>query len=105
MPQNITSETFEEQVLNSKGVVIVDFWADWCAPCKALAPILEKVAEKHEDSVKIAKLNVDENQDIAMRYQITGIPTVKFFKDGKEVETIIGLQTQGVYEELISKYA
>jgi thioredoxin 1 len=105
MSHIVTSADFEEKVLNSKGVVLVDFWAEWCPPCRALTPLLEQVAEEAKDKATLYKLNTDENQDIAMNYHIVSIPTVKFFKDGKEVENIVGLQQKGVYHGLIDKHS
>lgn len=105
MTKAITANEFETEVIEHKGLVLVDFWAAWCAPCVALAPIIEKVSESTKDSAKVLKLNVDENPDIAMRYGIRGIPTVKLFKDGEEVENIVGLQPQQVYEQAISAHA
>ena len=105
MPKAVTSKDFDKEVLEDEGVILVDFWAGWCAPCIALAPIIEKVAESTKDNAKILKLNVDENPDIAMKFGIRGIPTVKLFKDGKVVEEIVGLQPQQVYEQAISAHA
>lgn len=104
MTKAITADDFDAEVLNNDGVVLIDFWAAWCAPCLALAPIIEKVAENVKGKAQVLKLNVDENQDIAMKFGIRGIPTVKIFKGGKEVETIVGLQPQPVYEQLIEKH-
>ncbi len=104
MPKVVKSDDFNKEVLEADGLVMVDFWAAWCAPCRALSPILEQLADDHRGKVIVAKLNVDENQDIAAKYGITGIPNVKFFKDGKVVEDIIGLAPKPHYEELINKH-
>lgn len=84
------SENWEAEVLNSKGITMVDFWAAWCGPCKMLAPTIEELAKEYAGRVKIGKLNTDENSDVASRYKIMGIPTVIFFKDGKEVDKVVG---------------
>lgn len=105
MSHTVTSADFEEKILKSKGVVLVDFWAEWCPPCRALTPLLEQVAEEAKDKATVYKLNTDENQDVAMHYQVMSIPTVKVFKDGKEVESVIGLHQKGVYHGLIDKHS
>ena len=90
----ITDDMFQAEVLNAGGTVIVDFWASWCDPCQAMAPIFEKVASRFEGRVKFCKLNVEDNQMVASQLGIMNIPTLKIFKDGQEVETIIGLQDE-----------
>ncbi|MBP6041870.1 thioredoxin [Candidatus Saccharibacteria bacterium] len=102
MPQVLTDAEFEEKVTNSKGLVFVDFWATWCPPCLALAPILEDLDKNNED-VEILKLDVDANPVSSQAHQVVSIPTVKLFKDGKEVEAIIGVQPKHVYQDLISQ--
>jgi thioredoxin 1 len=104
MASAVTSKEFDKKVLDSKGLVLVDFWAAWCPPCHALAPIIEQISEEIKDT-KVYKLNVDEERDIAMRYQITSIPTTKLFKDGEEVETFIGLAPKQHFLELIKKHS
>lgn len=86
----ITSQTFSMEVLEGEGLILVDFWAPWCGPCKMMGPILDGVAEQYRGKVKVTKLNVDENQDKAGEYSITGIPTLIFFKDGQELERLVG---------------
>jgi len=83
MAKQTSDATFENDVMKSKGAVLVDFWAPWCGPCRMLGPIIEKVAEKAGDNAKVYKLNVDENPMIARRYGITSIPTLLFFKNGE----------------------
>ena len=96
----VTGENFEEEVLKSEKTVLIDFYAEWCGPCKMMAPIIEKVAENNED-VKVVKINVDEAQDIAMKYQVMSIPTLVVIKDGKEAKRSVGLIGQDDIENLI----
>lgn len=98
---NLTKQNFTEEVLNSKIPVIVDFWANWCGPCKMLAPVLEQVAEEYKDKIKVCKVNIDDEQDLAVEYQIMSIPTVLFFKDGKLVKTSVGFVSMSELKELI----
>ena len=104
MPKDLTQDEFVDKVEKSKGLVMVDFWAAWCAPCRALSPLLEKIG-KENDKVTVYKVNVDENQQIAMKHQVQAIPTVKLFKDGEEVQTLIGLMPQSEYEKYIDQHA
>ncbi|MFK8068348.1 MAG: thioredoxin TrxA [Gammaproteobacteria bacterium] len=78
----VTDENFEDEVLNSDQPVLVDYWAEWCGPCKMIAPVLEEIAAEYGDKIKIAKLNIDENQNTPPKYGIRGIPTLMIFKDG-----------------------
>ncbi len=87
----LTSSTWEKEVLNSKGIVMVDFWAPWCGPCRIIAPTVEELAKEYQGKIKIGKLNTDDNPDIATRYGIMGIPTIMFFKDGQRVDQIVGV--------------
>lgn len=105
MAHAVTTEDFDEKVLHGKGVILVDFWADWCPPCRALAPIIQAVSEEAKDIVTVYKLDTDSNQEIAMQYGIVSIPTVKIFKDGKEVESIIGLHQKHEYLRAIEHHA
>ncbi len=81
---------FEKEVLRSEIPVMVDFWAAWCVPCRIIAPIVERLAEKYAGRLKVAKLDVDSNQELAIRYQVMSIPTLLFFKNGQVVDRIIG---------------
>jgi thioredoxin 1 len=83
MPIKVSDASFQNDVLNAKGPVVVDFWAEWCGPCKMIAPALEEIAKSLGDKVKILKLNVDENQATAVKYNVTSIPTLMLFKGGE----------------------
>lgn len=96
----ITDQNFKEQILESDKAVLVDFWAPWCGPCKMMGPIIEEVANEIGDKAIVAKLNVDENQNTAETYNIMSIPTIVFFKNGQEVERIIGVRSK---DELLAK--
>jgi thioredoxin 1 len=98
----VTDADFQDEVLNTKGLVLVDFWAEWCMPCTILSPIIEEIAEEI-DGVEVRKLDVDSNQETSMKYQVMSIPTVILFKDGEVVDTFIGVQPKQVYVEAIKK--
>ncbi len=89
-PVHVTDDTFEAEVVQSDKPVIVDFWATWCGPCKMIAPILEEIAGEYADQVKVAKLDVDSNNITAGKYGIMYIPSLLFFKNGEEVDRVIG---------------
>ena len=97
----ITSENFEQEVINSELPVLVDFWAVWCGPCQALAPTLKEIAEEYDGKVKVGKVNVDEQQELARQFGIMSIPTMIYFKDGKAEEQIVGLQTKEAIESIL----
>jgi thioredoxin 1 len=89
-PVAISDSSFQAEVLSSGKPTLVDFWAEWCQPCRMIAPMLETLAEEYADSLKIAKLDVDQNPDFMMKYGVQSIPTLILFKDGQEVERLIG---------------
>jgi thioredoxin 1 len=98
-----TADAFETEVLQSKQPVLVDFWAPWCAPCKALAPTLEKVAEQYADQIKVVKVNVDDSA-IGAKYGVRGIPTLILFKDGQPVQTNVGNITQPKLNSMVESH-
>ena len=87
---HVTDSSFEEDVLKSDKPVMVDYWAEWCSPCKAIAPVLEEIAEEYGDKLIIAKMDVDQNQQTPQKYAVRGIPTLMIFKDGNVIGTKVG---------------
>lgn len=100
----VTDANFEELVINSKDTIMVDFWAEWCGPCRAVSPILDQIAAEHSDKIKIVKLNVDDNPQMAMKYQITSIPAMKVFKGGEVVKTVIGAKPKPAIEADLAEF-
>ena len=99
--QSIKDENFENDVLNSSKLTLVDFWAEWCGPCKQIGPILEEIAEEKKDMIKIVKLNIDENPQTPQKYGVRGIPTLILFKDGKLVNSKVGSMPKSLLSEWI----
>lgn len=102
--QTFTDGNFETSVLQAGGPVLVDFWAEWCGPCKRLGPTIDALAGEYAGKVTVGKLNVDDNQNTAIKFQIRGIPAVLLFKDGKVVETIVGLAPKDDFKTAIDKH-
>ena len=95
----VSDETFDEEVVNSSVPVLVDFWAEWCAPCKMIAPIVEQLANEYDGKVKFAKLDIDSNPKVAQAFGIRSIPTLLIFKDGKPVDQVVGAVPKSVLEK------
>lgn len=91
---NLTNENFEKEVINSKKTILVDFWASWCGPCQMIAPIVEEISNELSERIEVGKINVDEQPEIAIKYDVMSIPTLILFKDGKVVNTIIGYHSK-----------
>lgn len=102
--RSVTDATFEQDVLNSGKTVLVDFWAEWCGPCRAVGPILDQIAAEHADKLEIVKLNVDENPQTAAKYQITSIPAMKVYQGGEVVKTVIGAKPKPALEADLAAY-
>jgi thioredoxin 1 len=98
MAKDVTESTFEQDVLKSEKAVIVDFWAEWCGPCHAVAPVLEKIAEERKGEVELVKVNIDEEQGLAIKYGIQSIPTIVLFKNGEPAAAAIGARPKGDIE-------
>ena len=100
----VTDGTFSDEVLKSDKTILVDFWAEWCGPCRAVSPILDQIAAEHADKIEIVKLNVDDNPQSAMNYQITSIPAMKVFKGGEVVKTVIGAKPKPALEADLAEF-
>ncbi len=100
---DVTTETYDAEVLKSEGLTLVDFWAEWCGPCKMTAPVLDAI-DKKWDNVKVCKVNVDQNQPLAERYMIMSIPTMLFYKNGEKVHELIGFHSQEQLEAELTKF-
>lgn len=100
---NLNNDNFNEEVLESDIPVLVDFWAAWCGPCRMIAPILEQLADEYDEKVKIAKVNVDEQTELASQYGVMSIPTLFLFKDGEVVKQTIGVRPKGELESMLDE--
>jgi thioredoxin 1 len=102
---HLTDQNFDETLTATPGLVMVDFWAEWCGPCRAIAPVLEELAEASEGRVTLMKVNVDENHGLAIRYAIRSIPTIVFFKDGAVVDRVVGAAPGAVLRDIVNARA
>ncbi|MCX8130390.1 MAG: thioredoxin [Clostridia bacterium] len=99
----LTKDNFEQEVLKSNEPVLVDFWAQWCGPCRAVSPIMDELANEYDGRAKVAKVNVDEQGELAEKFRVMSIPTVMLFKDGQMVEKIIGARSKNEFSGMINK--
>lgn len=104
MAKNFTKADFEKEVMQGTGVVLVDFWAAWCGPCKMVAPIIDQLSEEYAGRVTIGKVNVDEESSLASEYAVVSIPTIIIFKDGKQVEKLVGVRSFDDFCDVLDKY-
>ncbi len=100
----LTTATFDETVASSDLPIVVDFWAEWCGPCKMIAPILQEIAAEHAGAITIAKLNVDENPDLAMRYSVMSIPTLLVFNNGEVAKKLVGAKGKGALLQELQEF-
>jgi thioredoxin 1 len=101
MPTAVTEQSFEQEVLQSDKPVIVDFWAEWCGPCHAVSPVLDKIADERKGELKLVKVNIDEQPALSQRYGVQSIPTIILFKDGEPSAAAIGAQPKGSLEKAL----
>ena len=104
MVVEINTESFDKEVINNSGITVVDFFADWCGPCRKMGPILEEVENELNSKVKFAKINTDNNLDMAKKYQVSGLPTIMIFKSGEPVERLVGLMPKNSIITNIEKH-
>jgi thioredoxin 1 len=102
--RDVTDASFATDVLASEKTIMVDFWAEWCGPCRAVSPILDQIATEHADKLDVVKLNVDDNPETAMKYQVTSIPTMKVFRGGEVVKTVIGAKPKPALESELAEF-
>jgi thioredoxin 1 len=100
---NFTDQTFQQEVLENKGPVVVDFWAPWCGPCRMVSPVIDELAKEYEGKIKIGKMNVDENSQIPGQYGVMSIPSIVFFKNGQPIKTMVGAQSKESYKQEIEQ--
>jgi thioredoxin 1 len=100
----LTSATFDEEIAGASEPLLVDFWAEWCGPCKTVAPLLDEIADEHTGKIRIAKLNVDDNPDIAQRFGVMSIPTMIVFRDGEPAKRMVGAKGKGQLLQELSEF-
>ena len=103
-PITVDEGSFETEVLSAEKPVLVDFWAPWCGPCRLVSPVVESLGEKHGDKISVAKVNTDENQQLAMRYSIFSIPTLIVFQNGREAARLVGYMPEQVMEDRLRQF-
>ena len=101
---SVNKSNFKEEVISSDKLVLVDLYATWCGPCKALAPLLEEISEKYTEKIKVVKVNVDEEESLAVRFGVASIPTVIFFKNGQTVASFVGVKGISEIEKIVNKH-
>ncbi len=102
--KQVTNDTFQTEVLESETPVLVDFWAEWCGPCRMVAPVLDEVAEEMDGQVQIAKVNVDENRELAFQYQVSSIPTMILFKGGEVADRVLGAMPKNAIQKFLGNH-
>ncbi len=100
----VTTSNWDDEVIKAQGLVMIDFWAAWCGPCRIISPTVEELSKEYSGKVKVLKLNTDENSDIASRYQVMGIPTLMFFKDGTKLDQIVGVVPKQFLKDKIESF-
>jgi len=103
--QTFTDGNFDDEVMQSDKPVLVDFWAEWCGPCKSLSPVIDDLAKEYKGKVKVGKVDTDANRDVSVRFSISAIPTVILFKDGDIIEKFVGLRSKKDFQTLLNKFA
>lgn len=104
MPVELTDANFQEKVLNSDKLSVIDFWAEWCGPCRAIGPIIEELSKEYSEKINVGKVNVDHNPQLSVNYGITSIPAILFVKDGKVIDKLIGAQPKGNFVKKIEQH-